>query len=47
MNIDSYDIASIDQDLSWESDFNLDGISTEEINTYLDTVEPEFLFIEN
>ena len=47
MNIDSYDIVSIGAENVWSSNLEMDKISNEEINNYLDTVEPEFLFIEN
>jgi hypothetical protein len=47
MNIDSYDIASIEFEHVWSTNIEMDEVSTKEINNYLDTVEPEFLFIEN
>ena len=47
MNIDSYDIASIETDEIWNTTLEIESLTNEEINNYLDTVEPEFLFLEN
>lgn len=42
----SYDIASVGNEEIW-STLEINEISNEEINNYLDTVEPEYLFLEN
>jgi len=46
MIVDTYTLASIDTPLNLSSLLQ-DAISDEEINDYLNTVEPEFLFIPN
>lgn len=47
MNFDSYDVASIDSNISWSTTIELENISNEEIDNYLHTVDAEFLFNEN
>ncbi|MEI6865001.1 hypothetical protein [Flavicella sp.] len=46
MYVDSYTLASIDGNLDVNSFFD-DAISNQEIDNYLNTLDPEFLFIDN
>ena len=44
MDIDTYTIASIEPELDDSSTFMYDGISDEDIDDYLDTVDTELLY---
>jgi hypothetical protein len=46
MSLDTYALASLDQDIDM-NDLLDDSISDEEINDYLNTIEPEFILIDN
>lgn len=47
MSINSYDIASIETDVFTTLSLKSNDFSNEELNDYLDTVDTEFLFLEN
>lgn len=46
MSIDAYSVASVDANLNL-SDLVEENISNDELNNYLDNVDPEFLFLDN